>query len=82
MFNVFSQVKIVCFVFAVVGSFGFVRAVTKLTDSTFSSAVMSCLGESSQAAIDSLCATYGAVSSYGTMPDWDVSLVTSFNYKL
>ena len=60
--NVLSQVKIVCFVFAIVGSFGFVHAVTKLTDSTFETAITSCLGESEQAAKDGLCTSYGTAS--------------------
>ena len=79
--NVFNQVKAVCFVFSVlvVGSFDFVHAVTKLTDSTFKTAVASCLGESEQAAIDGLCTSYGAASGYGTMPNWDVSLITTFD---
>ncbi|CAL6427641.1 unnamed protein product [Bathycoccus prasinos] len=60
-------------VFTAVGSFGSVHAVTKLTDSTFKTAIASCLGESEQAAKDGLCTSYGAVSGYGTMPDLDVS---------
>ena len=77
--NVFSRVKIICFVFAfaVTGSFDFVRAVTKLTDTTFNDAIESCLGESEQAAIDGLCIFYGASSTFGSMPDWDVSRVTN-----
>ena len=78
--NVFSQVKIVCFVFAVVGSFGFVHAATKLTDSTYKTAIASCLGESEQAAKDGLCTSYGAASGYGTMPNWDMSMVTTLSY--
>ena len=80
VFNVFCQVKIICVLFAVVGSFGFVHAVTKLTDSTYTTAIASCLGESEQAAKDGMCTSYGAASGYGTMPNWDVSMVTTLGY--
>ncbi|MDA9787816.1 BspA family leucine-rich repeat surface protein, partial [bacterium] len=54
-------------------------ALKKLTDSTYQTAIASCLGESEQAAKDGLCTSYGAASGYGTMPNWDVSQVSDLN---
>ncbi|CAL6293536.1 unnamed protein product [Bathycoccus prasinos] len=54
-------------------------ALKKLTDSTYQTAIASCLGESEQAAKDGLCTSYGAASGYGTMPNWDMSQVTNLN---
>ena len=44
-------------------------AVTTLTDDNFESAISECLSRDS---VDGLCSSSG----YGSMPDWDVSLVT------
>ena len=43
---------------------------TPLTDSTFSTAITSCLAEDEAGGI---CPTYGASSGFGEMPDWDVT---------
>ena len=50
-----------------------------LTSSTYKFAIASCLGESEQAAKDGLCTSYGAASGYGTMPNWDMSMVTTLS---
>ena len=47
-------------------------AVTQITDSNFHSAIETCLGTNP---VDGLCSS----SEYGSMPDWDVSLVTDMS---
>ena len=51
-------------------------AVTAIPDNaTFTSAIRSCKAE---APVDGLCTIYGTITTnYGTMPNWDTSLVTS-----
>ena len=44
-------------------------SVTTINDSNFHSAIATCLGTN---LVDGLCSS----SEYGSMPDWDVSLVT------
>ena len=56
-------------VFTVIATLETVLAVTKITDSNFYSAIATCLGTNP---VDGLCSS----SEYGSMPDWDVSLVT------
>ena len=53
-------------------------AVTAIPDNaTFTSAINSCKAE---APVDGLCTIYGTITTnYGTMPNWDTSLVTSMN---
>ena len=53
-----------------------VQGAVQLTDATFSDAISACLDE---AADTGLCTVYGAESGYGTMPNWDVSLVTDMS---
>ena len=53
-----------------------VQGAAQLTDATFSDAISACLDE---AADTGLCTVYGAESGYGTMPNWDVSLVTDMS---
>ncbi|CAL6340388.1 unnamed protein product [Bathycoccus prasinos] len=47
-------------------------AVTQISDSNFHSAIETCLGTNP---VDGLCSS----SEYGSMPDWDVSLVTDMS---
>ena len=47
-----------------------------LTDSTFSSAITSCLAEDP---VGGICPVYGTSSGFGEMSDWDVSQVTSMS---
>jgi len=47
-------------------------SVTTINDSNFHSAIATCLGTNP---VDGLCSS----SEYGSMPDWDVSLVTDMN---
>jgi surface protein len=50
---------------------------TYLTDGQFFTAIASCLAESPETG---LCTTYGlSTTNFGTMPDWDVSLVTDMS---
>jgi len=56
-------------VFAAIATLETALAVTQITDSNFHSAVAACLGTNP---VDGLC----SLSEYGSMPDWDVSLVT------
>ena len=56
-------------VFTVIGTLETALAVTQITDSNFHSAIETCLGTNP---VDGLCSS----SEYGSMPDWDVSLVT------
>ena len=59
-------------VFTVIGTLETALAVTQITDSNFHSAIATCLGTSP---VDGLCSS----SEYGSMPDWDVSLVTDMS---
>ena len=59
-------------VFTVIGTLETALAVTQITDSNFHSAIETCLGTNP---VDGLCSS----SEYGSMPDWDVSLVTDMS---
>ena len=59
-------------VFSVIGTLEKALAVTQITDSNFHSAIETCLGTNP---VDGLCSS----SEYGSMPDWDVSLVTDMS---
>ena len=59
-------------VFTVIATLETALAVTQITDSNFHSAIATCLGTNP---VDGLCSS----SEYGSMPDWDVSLVTDMN---
>merc|ERR1711959_504201 len=59
-------------VFTVIATLEKALAVTQITDSNFHSAIATCLGTNP---VDGLCSS----SEYGSMPDWDVSLVTDMN---
>ena len=59
-------------VFTVIGTLETTLAVTQITDSNFHSAIETCLGTNP---VDGLCSS----SEYGSMPGWDVSLVTNMN---
>ena len=54
------------------------RAVTPVTDATFYDAIENCLAEAG-AEVTGECTTYGSTSGYGTMPNWDTSLVTDMS---
>jgi surface protein len=56
-------------VFTVIATLEKALAVTNINDSNFHSAIETCLGTNP---VDGLCSS----SEYGSMPDWDVSLVT------
>ena len=47
-----------------------------LRSTTFFAAISACLKES---AADGLCNSYGALSGFGTMPNWDTSEITNMN---
>ena len=56
------------------------RAAHYLTDATIQSAITNCLDE---APVDGLCSRYGLITTkYGTMPNWDMSQVTTLNLSL
>ena len=59
-------------VFTVIATLEKALAVTQITDSNFHSAIETCLGTNP---VDGLCSS----SEYGSMPDWDVSLVTDMS---
>merc|ERR1711959_345723 len=59
-------------VFTVIATLETALAVTQITDSNFHSAIATCLGTNP---VDGLCSS----SEYGSMPDWDVSLVTDMS---
>ena len=59
-------------VFTVIATLETALAVTQITDSNFHSAIETCLGTNP---VDGLCSS----SEYGSMPDWDVSLVTDMS---
>ena len=59
-------------VFTVIATLEKALAVTQITDSNFHSAIATCLGTNP---VDGLCSS----SEYGSMPDWDVSLVTDMS---
>ena len=59
-------------VFTVIGTLETALAVTNINDSNFHSAIATCLGTNP---VDGLCSS----SEYGSMPDWDVSLVTDMS---
>ena len=59
-------------VFTVIATLVTAVAVTKITSSNFHSAIETCLGTNP---VDGLCSS----GEYGSMPDWDVSLVTNMN---
>ena len=59
-------------VFTAIATLETALAVTQITDSNFHSAIETCLGTNP---VDGLCSS----SEYGSMPDWDVSLVTDMN---
>jgi len=66
-------------VFTLIATLEKALAVTTITDSNFFSAIETCLGTNP---VDGLCSS----SEYGSMPDWDVSLVTdmsgyTYNYQ-
>ena len=44
-----------------------------------SSAIPNCLNESAASRVTGDCPIYGASTGYGTMPNWDTSLVTDMN---
>ena len=56
-------------VFTAIATLETALAVTQITDSNFHSAIETCLGTNP---VDGLC----SLSEYGSMPDWDMSLVT------
>ena len=58
--------------FTVIGALEKALAVTNINDSNFHSAIETCLGTNP---VDGLCSS----SEYGSMPDWDVSLVTDMS---
>ena len=60
------------FVFTLMGTLKLALAVTTITDSNFASAISTCLSTNP---VDGLCSS----SEYGSMPDWDVSQVTSMS---
>ena len=64
-----SRKGLLVLVFTVIGTLKKALAVTQITDSNFHSAIATCLGTNP---VDGLCSS----SEYGSMPDWDVSLVT------
>ena len=59
-------------VFTVIGRLETALAVTSINDSNFYSAIETCLEMNP---VDGLCSS----SEYGSMPDWDVSLVTDMS---
>ena len=59
-------------VFTVIATLETALAVTNINDSNFHSAIETCLGTNP---VDGLCSS----SEYGSMPDWDVSLVTDMS---
>jgi surface protein len=59
-------------VFTAIATLETALAVTQITDSNFHSAIATCLGTNP---VDGLCSS----SEYGSMPDWDVSLVTDMS---
>ena len=59
-------------VFTAIATLETALAVTPITDSNFHSAIETCLGTNP---VDGLCSS----SEYGSMPGWDVSLVTNMN---
>ena len=59
-------------VFTVIATLEKALAVTQITDSNFHSAIATCLGTNP---VDGLC----SLSEYGSMPDWDVSMVTDMS---
>jgi len=59
-------------VFTVIATLEKALAVTQITDSNFHSAIATCLGTNP---VDGLCSS----SEYGSMPNWDVSLVTDMS---
>ena len=58
--------------FTVIATLEKALAVTNINDSNFYSAIETCLGTNPD---DGLCSS----SEYGSMPDWDVSLVTDMS---
>ena len=65
-------------VFMLFGSAQVYAAVTTIpSNSAFTTAITSCLAEQP---VTGECTTYGASSGYGTMPNWDTSLVTDMSY--
>ena len=59
-------------VFTVIATLEKALAVTQITDSNFHSAIATCLETNP---VDGLCSS----SEYGSMPDWDVGLVTDMS---
>ena len=59
-------------VFTVIATLEKALAVTNITDSNFYSAIETCLETNP---VDGLCSS----SEYGSLPDWDVSLVTDMS---
>ena len=59
-------------VFTAIATLETALAVTQITDSNFHSAIATCLGTNP---VDGLCSS----SEYGSMPNWDVSLVTDMS---
>ena len=59
-------------VFTVIATLEKALAVTNINDSNFHSAIETCLGTNP---VDGLCSS----SEYGSMPDWDVSMVTDMS---
>ena len=59
-------------VFTLIATLEKALAVTNINDSNFHSAIETCLGTNP---VDGLCSS----SEYGSMPDWDVSMVTDMS---
>jgi len=72
MMEIINRKVLFVLVFAVIGMLETALAVTQITDSNFHSAIETCLETNP---VDGLCSS----SEYGSMPDWDVSLVTDMN---
>ena len=72
MIEIMNRKGLLVLVFTVIGTLETTFAVTQITDSNFHSAIETCLGTNP---VDGLCSS----SEYGSMPDWDVSLVTDMS---
>ena len=72
MMEIINRKVLFVLVFAAIGTLKTALAVTQITDSNFHSAIATCLGTNP---VDGLCSS----SEYGSMPGWDVSLVTNMN---
>ena len=72
MIEIINRKVLFVLVFAAIATLETALAVTQITDSNFHSAIATCLGTNP---VDGLCSS----SEYGSMPDWDVSLVTDMS---